>query len=332
MKNDFSRLLSDFFLKHLPTERGFSINTIKNYRDTFVQLIEYLSMNDINPDKIAMDDIGYETIINFLNWLENTKKVSTSTRNNRLAGIKSFFKYVSYHEPKHLHLCSLILEINQKKTASVPMNYLTVYALKGLLKVFNQDNKKELRDFCIILLLYESGARVSELIGIKTYEVRLSSPSTVVLHGKGSKTRIVPIDESVANTISKYIAAYNVRREEYLFFNSHREKLTREGINHILQKYYNKARSINPSIYPEKISPHCLRHSKGMHLLENGVNLIYIRDLLGHASVTTTEIYSKANPEIKRKYLLEASEKLIDEEDYTLEEKAVLLDWLKEKI
>ena len=210
------------------------------------------------------------------------------------------------------------------------MNYLTVQAFEFLISIFNKRDLKQLRDMCIILLLYESGARVSELINIKVIEFRQTTPHTLILHGKGNKTRIVPIDSSVASLLTRYISLYNVSDQEYLFFNSRREKLTREGVNYILQVYFKKAKELRPDLFPVTISPHCLRHSKAMHLLENGVNLIYIRDLLGHVSVTTTEIYSKANPEIKRKHITEASKQLIgDDNGYSDEEKDELLNWLK---
>lgn len=332
--SDFERMIDNFFNKYLIVQRGLSEHTRKTYRDCFVELFEYIkSSKKINPDKIEIDNLDLNTINAFLDYLEETKNVSASTRNNRLAAIKSFFKYVMYHKPKYLSLCSLILSIKQKKTESKPMNYLTIKAYKFLLSIFNKDNKKELRDLCIISLLYESGARVSELINIRKLEIRLSSPSTLVLHGKGNKTRLVPIDLAISKLLSRYIDIYKVKDDDWLFFNSRREKLTREGVNFLLQKYFNKAKEQEPELFPSTISPHCLRHSKAMHLLENGVELIYIRDLLGHASVTTTEIYSKVNPEIKRKHIEEATKELIgDDKDYSDIEESKLLTWLKTMI
>lgn len=118
------------------------------------------------------------------------------------------------------------------------------------------------------------------------------------------------MDGLVVDTISNYIQKYEVHDDDFLFFNARRERLTREGVNYIVRKYFERARMDAVSMYPPAISAHCLRHSKAMHLLENGVNLVYIRDLLGHASVTTTEVYSKANPEVKRKHLEDASHRI----------------------
>lgn len=333
MKHDFQKIIQEFFIKYLNNERGTSENTIRNYRDTFVLLLEYIKKEkNTEIHKIRLEDVDHLLVTDFLDWLEKEKKVSISTRNNRLAGIRSFFKYLCNHYPMYLYQSTMILEIKAKNNQARPMNYLTVEAVKHLFSTFPKNNHKELRNLCIVLLLYESGARVSELINIRTYELKLSPPHTLVLHGKGNKTRIIPIDKAVVDHIKEYINIYDIKNEDYLFKNNRNEQLTRKGITYILQKAFNRAKKLSPTVYPEAISPHSMRHSKAMHLLENGVNLVYIRDFLGHSSVTTTEIYSKANPEIKRKYLEMASNNLIDHEDYNQEEKEELLEWLKKNI
>ena len=134
-----------------------------------------------------------------------SQNVSVSTRNNRLAAIKSLFKYVSYHRPEYMNICTSILEIHKKKTESVPMNYLTVEAFQDMLKSFDKNNMRDLRDLAIILTLYESGARVSELINIKLPDLRLNKPASVVLYGKGRKVRIIPLDFSMIEILKKYI-------------------------------------------------------------------------------------------------------------------------------
>ena len=327
--NDFSKLISDFFIRYLSNQKNASENTIKTYRDAFVLLLEFMKIKNIESNKLKISDFNYDLINEYLDWLESDKKVSVSTRNNRLAAIKSFFRYVSYHRPEYMTICTSILEIHKKKSKSKPMNYLTIDALTFMIASFDQNNRRDLRDLSIILLLYESGARVSELTNVKVNDLKLYKPSSIVLYGKGKKVRIVPLDYSVIEILIKYIDIYNIKDNEYLFFNSKREKLSREGVNYILQKHFKKVKELNKTIFPSRISPHCIRHSKAMHLLENGVNLIYIRDILGHSSVTTTEIYSKVNPEIKRKHLLKAAQKIDIHDDYNEKEKNDLLEWLK---
>lgn len=330
---DFARLMNDYFVKYLTEQKGSGSNTLKTYRDTFVQLLEFMNeKKHIRADKIEVDSFSYDIINEFLDYLEKEKSVSTSTRNNRLAAIKSFFKYTSYHEPKYLNISTSIREISKKKTESRQMNYLSINAMEHFLNSFDITDCKELRCFCVVLLLYESGARVSELCNVHRYDLHLEKPFTIVLHGKGNKIRSVPLDNLVVDMIKNYIRKYEVQDDDFLFFNSRREKLTREGINYILHKYYERARTENAALYPPVISAHCLRHTKAMHLLENGVNLIYIRDLLGHASVTTTEIYSKANPEVKRKHIEEASRILNVDLGYSEKDTDELLEWLKNNI
>ena len=167
-------------------------------------------------------------------------------------------------------------------------------------------------------------------------DIRIKGSATIRLTGKGNKTRIIPIMPQTINIVKAYINDYGLFNElkisTPLFFNKKQGKLTRAGISYILNKYIETARKKCPDLFPNKVSPHIFRHSKAMHLLEGGVNLIYIRDFLGHSSVTTTEIYAKSNPEVKRKAIEQASHNVIPEEKFTKNEKDNLLNWLKEFI
>jgi len=334
-KCDFSLEVSRFFIEYLTNQRMVSINTLKTYRDTFVHLLNFFDKEfAIKPNELKFSDFTIVNIEKFLNWLETEKRLSVNTRNNRLAAIKSFFRYLSYRKPEISNISSAILSLHQKKTETPTINYLTIEAFKHFISIFDRSDIQQLRDYCIIALLYESGARVSELSSIITHDLRTNKPSTLLLHGKGNKDRIVPIHQNLINDLVKYKELYNVDEHSPLFFNRHGKKLTREGINYILQKYFTLAKQINPSIYPYSISPHCLRHSRAMHLLEKDVNLIFIRDILGHSSVTTTEIYSRANPEIKRKFINKVSDELTRESQTKIDdqEKSELLEWLRKSI
>ena len=334
MKSNLAFYLSKFLGDYLPMQRGASPNTVRTYRDAFVEVIEFLSASaGLKPEKLTIDDFSLERVSSFLDWLEAGKKVSISKRNNRLGALKSFFRFLSFREPSLLSACIPILELKHKRCESKPMNYLSVAAYRLLLSGFDASQEDDLRDMSIISLMYESGGRVSEITGILSFELNAGPPYTLVLHGKGKKTRIVPIDKSVGKLLDRYRRRFNVKDDEPLFFNNRREALTREGMNYILQKHFLKARELHPDKFPATISPHCLRHSRAMHLLENDVNLIYIRDLLGHASVTTTELYSKANPEVKRRHIEKATEDFIgDDAGYSDSDKMNLLNWLKKTI
>lgn len=159
----------------------------------------------------------------------------------------------------------------------------------------------------MLSLLYDTGARVQEIADLIVSDVRLEIPATVTLTGKGNKTRIVPLMTPTAKLIQQYISEMRLsdaaHRQYPLFTNRSGEKLTRAGITYVLKKYADQARIPHPEWIPSMISPHCLRHSNAMHLLQSGVNLVYIRDLLGHVSITTTEVYARADSEMKRKAL-----------------------------
>jgi len=189
------------------------------------------------------------------------------------------------------------------------------------------------RDLSIIALMYDTGARVQEIADLQVSDIRIKTPATIRLTGKGNKTRIIPLMPQTMDIVKGYMIDYELLDEtkatKPLFSNRSSKKLTRAGLSYILNKYVVQARNVNRDLFPEKMSAHVLRHSKAMHLLQGGVNLIYIRDFLGHSSVTTTEIYAKSNPEIKRKAIEKASPKLLPKENFTAKEKEELSEWLK---
>lgn len=198
------------------------------------------------------------------------------------------------------------------------MSYLTIDGLKLLLNQIPTDNMHGRRNLVLLSLLYETGARVQELIDLTPSNIRLEKPSIIYLYGKGEKKRIVPLRDKIAQMLTLYMKENGLdlpsRNCSPLFFNSRYEKLTNSGITYIINTYADIARKINSSIIPDKISPHCFRHSRAMHLLQAGVNLVYIRDLLGHTSIQTTEIYARADTLQKRIALEKATEDVMTTE------------------
>lgn len=181
--------------------------------------------------------------------------------------------------------------------------------------------------------MYDTGARIQEIADLQVADIRAKAPSTIRLTGKGDKTRIIPLMPQPMSIIKQYMIDYGLfhgaKAMNPLFFNKRNKKLTRAGLSYILNKYVDQAKAVNQGLFPAKMSAHVLRHSKAMHLLQSGVNLIYIRDFLGHSSVTTTEIYARSNPEIKRKAIEEASPKVLPKEKFSVKEKEDLCEWLK---
>lgn len=333
-RNDFAVHLSNWFLKYLPTRMGYSDNTLKSYRDSFVIFLRYCSSElDIKPGKIDFTRINRHMVEDFLSWLECQKKLSVSTRNLRLAALHAFFRYIQLESPEYMELCNSILAVRSKKSPAVEIRYLPINGIKAILSIPDTAHRSGRRDLAVLALMYDTGARVQEIADLKAVDIRIKSPSTIRLTGKGNKTRIIPLMPQTISIMKKYMEDFGLfgelKRSEPLFFNRKGEKLTRAGLSYILNKYAEKAAAENKSLFSDKMSPHVLRHSKAMHLLQSGVNLIYIRDFLGHSSVTTTEIYAKSNPEMKRKAIENASSKVLPKERFTAKEKEDLFEWLK---
>lgn len=332
--NTFQYMLSDFFLKYIPSRNLYSPNTIKAYRDTFILLCQYHKESLKKPiSRLKMETINEIYVNSFLVWLETNKNYSAASLNQRLAGIHAFFRYVQSYAPEYLGLCQSVLNMRYRRVPNVPMNYLTIEAIKHLLTQPTGKTKEGIRDLALLSLLYDSGVRVQELADLTVGDLRYEKPATLKVTGKGGKTRIIPLMPQTANILKEYTHSLNKTvLGEPLFFNKNKQKLTRAGVTYILQKYIELARRSRCDLYPQKVTPHVLRRSKAMHLLEGGVNLIYIRDFLGHISVVTTEVYAKANPEIKRKAIESASIDVVPDEHYSDSQKQDLLDWLKEII
>jgi integrase/recombinase XerD len=316
---DFAEYLESFFTDYLAAEQGVSKHTARSYRDTFVLLIDYMSdIHGICVNNLSLKDFSRDSILAFLNWLQDKRNNSISTRNQRYAAIRSFFKFLERKDPTKLATWQSIRSIKSKKPPRVTINHLTVDAIKCLLEQIPTRGRHGRRNLTLLSLLYESGARVQELIDLTPSSLRLDKPALVRLHGKGDKTRIVPLMDQQVKILSSYLEENHLnlpsRSEWPLFFNSSGAKLTSSGVTYILKTYAAMARAVHPELIPRKLSPHILRHSKAMHLLQAGVNLVYIRDILGHVSVQSTEIYARADSKLKRESLEKASRDIIDKE------------------
>lgn len=221
-----------------------------------------------------------------------------------------------------------------KRKASAPMNYLTVDAIKVLLKQPDICTSKGRRDLALLSLMYDTGARVQEIIDLKPSNLRLDKLSTIRIVGKGNKARIVPMLNDQVKLLKPYLTEQGLiqvsNNEHPLFFNNRGEKLTRAGVNYILGKYLAMAKRNSDIYLPDKISCHVLRHSKAMHLLQAGVNLVYIRNILGHVSVQTTEIYARADSRAKREAIERAYLPVMPEKVPVWLSSDNMLDWLKQ--
>ena len=332
-KMNLDYYLQKFLNVELRKNINVSENTIISYKYAFISLLEFIIKNyKKNIKDINLETINKEVIINYLEYLESVKKNSISTRNQRLAAIKSFYNYLALEEIEYLPLCNEILSIKMKKNNQETVKYLSKEGIREILSLPNASTKYGIRDLAILTLLYDSGARVQELITLNVCDINFNN-KTLNLYGKGRKNRTIPLLKQTIKILKKYIEVYNINsNNSLLFFNNRKEPLTRMGITYIINKYVKTAKKKNPIEFQIKVTPHVFRHSKAMHLLESGVNLVYIRDLLGHKSVITTEIYAKANPETKRSTIEKNSEELSKTVHFSNKEKKDLLSWLKSSL
>lgn len=332
---NFAYHLTVYLSKYLPGRMGTSRNTIYSYRDTFSLLLRFCSEEKgIAIEKISMETLQKNLLDEFLTWLETHRGCSISTRNQRLAAIHAFFRYVQLEEPGYLMLCQQILAIPMKRSASKAINYLTLDAIKAILKAPDTSCLMGRRDLVLLSVMYDTGARVQEIADLSAADVRLEDPSTVKLTGKGNKSRLVPLMSPTAKLLDQYMSEHDLKSIAYrsypLFQNRSHNKLTRAGITYILKKYVDEARSHHPELIPDVVSPHSFRHSKAMHLLQSGVNLVYIRDLLGHVSIKTTEVYARADSHMKRNALENAYQASPSSGLPVWQQNQQLLKWLKD--
>jgi len=335
-ETDFARHVTGFLSRYLPGQRNVSTNTIASYRDALKLFLLFCQTEcKMKPDEIRIADISPDLLSSYLGWLERKRRCGVPTRNQRLAAFKSFFHYVAAVDPEHLFACQRILGLPMKKTARRPMSFFSPEGLHRLLSEPDTGTQKGRRDHALLVLLYDSAARVQEICDLRVRSVRVEQPATVTLHGKGRKSRIVPISTKTAAIMEAYLEERGWSGESGaldfpLFMNSRKTKLTRAGVAHILRKYVRTMALTDSRELPESVSPHCLRHSKAVHLLRSGVPLIYIRDFLGHLSVTTTEIYAKVDAEQKRKALEGAYEAPSQELVPEWQNDKGLMAWLSE--
>ena len=330
----FARYMSKYLTEYLPGIQGVSYNTIASKRDAYILLLKYLDdTQNIKAEDVDIPLLTRETIIKYLEWLEKSRGSSVSTRNIRLAAIKSLFSYIQTQTPDYIYQCQQILSIPRKKEPGHTLEYLTVEGIKSVLDAVEASSRTGLRDLTLLSLMYDSAARVQEIADLSVNDFRAEKPSTLRLTGKGSKTRIVPLMSTTSDLVSKYISIYHPSyRGEYnvpLFSNRKKEKLTRAGIAYILKKYIKIAREKQPDLIPETVSPHGLRHSKSMHMLQAGVPLIYIRDFLGHSEISTTEIYARCDSEQKRKAIENTCPSITKSETPMWQKDTSLLGWLQ---
>lgn len=329
MTNRFSKLVQNFLTTYIIGECNYSMNTRGSYSTTFHLLLEFMDEEkNIKPNKIEIETITKEVIVQFLDWLETDRSVSISTRNQRLACIKSFYKYVQSNETDLFDTCVLILSIKNKKVPNKMISYFSEDEIKIMINYLN--NTKDLKKLTMICVLYETGARVSEFINIKLSDLNLSDNASITLYGKGNKTRIVPISQELVKLINKYLKEVYINYgDDYLFYSSQKKKYYRNSINKIITTLVNDLKIRYPNYFKGNYFPHSFRHTKATHLYNNGTPLLYVKEFLGHSTISATEIYATPDSKKQRETILKNSESINAKNKYSNNKKDDLDDWLK---
>lgn len=310
MKNLIANYMKRFFSHYLPIQKGLSINTIWAYRDAIKLLLCYAAdMLRKSADELNVEEIEEPLVLAFLDHLENDRNCTPRTRNARLAAIRVFFGYIAREEPALALQCQRIRTIPLKRTEHKTVAYLEEQEMQAVLDAVNVDSRTGIRDRALLLLLYNTGARVSEIVGIKAIDLHLQSAAYVKLIGKGKKHRSCPLWPETAQALQAYLKCRTQKNPaaEQLFLNANGAPVTRFGIRHITRKYAVSAQSQCQSLKTKTVSPHTIRHTTAMHLLRAGNDINMIGYWLGHADINTTHIYVEIDMEMKRRMLTKAA-------------------------
>jgi site-specific recombinase XerD len=333
-QTDFALSLKKFFTDYLPNERHCSPQTIDSYRFSFIHLLTYLQEEHHIPvDQVEISDITHQVVRSYLNWLQKNRSNGITTRNQRQVAINSFITFLMYEFPEFLDEYQLILQIPAKSVPKREISYVKADGFQLILDNVNLNEPNGLRDYLILTLMYTTGIRVSEVVEIRVKDLSLSEPFTLRVLGKNQKCRFVPLIQQIVSDLKTYIKQKKYDQldsvNEFLFKNHLNEQFSRQGIRYIVKKYSKMARKSAPDMIPTKFSPHTIRHTAAMSMVEDGVDLIQIRDLLGHASVRTIEIYAKTESKGRAESIETYSRENLQTDNIKWKTTTSIKDWLK---
>ncbi len=295
-------LTESFFQSYLQNTRGASAHTVRAYRDTLKMFFQFLA--DLKKKGLAglsLDDVHSDAVLAFLSHIESKRGNTPATRNCRLAAIRSFVQHLLSRDVTRAGQYGRILAIRTKKATRRTVGYLEPEEVRAVISAVDRQSRNGLRDHALLLFLYNTGARVSEALGLRAGDLRLDRPRQVRLCGKGRKERVCPLWPETAVALRQIIGVSE--SEGVLFRNAQGAPLTRDGVAYLLGKYVRAAAEQSPALRKRRVTPHVLRHSCAVALLQAGVDISVIRDYLGHVSVATTSRYVTTNLEMKRDVL-----------------------------
>lgn len=304
-----ARALRAFFADHLPRIRGMSPHTVSSYRDACTLLLRFLAEHHRRAVvKLDFDDLTPDDIIAFLHHLEKIRGNSVTTRNARLAAIHAFARFVAANHPEHLELCQRVLAVPFKRARPRIVEYLEADEIAAILDAPDRETPDGRRDHALLLTLFNTGARVQEILDLRPADLQLVRPFQVRLRGKGRKERLCPLWPRTVKILRALLDENQVESHStaQLFRNRRGGPLTRFGVRYLLRKCASAAASTAPTLKRKRVHPHVLRHTTAVHLLQAGVDLVTISHWLGHASVETTNRYATVDLETKRAAIAKA--------------------------
>lgn len=306
--NDFFDAVRRFLLDYLPKQRCLSENTIRSYKQTLNLFVSYMrDEKDVTAAELTFSCINRDTILEFLTWLEAVRKCSASTRNQRLMALRAFLDFAGQIDCTQTALYLSACNIPSKEAHGQIVEFLTEPALAALLQQPDPSKQKDLRNLVFMVLMYDTAARCSELLNMKACYLRLDTKHPIAyLHGKGRKTRTVPLLSKTARHCKQYLKRFHPDKNDYseapLFYtviHGAQQKMSPDTVATFFTKYGRMAKSVCPEV-PERIHPHMMRHTRAMHLYRSGMPMVLLSQYLGHAQVETTMIYAYADTEMKR--------------------------------
>ena len=313
-KNEFMSLLEDYFKTYLPHSRGLSPNTIRSYKQSFMLLLRFmLEVKGIDPDDIRFSSLNYDTLLEFFNWLEKERHCKPVTRNQRLSALSAFSEYAQNREFDAASVFrSAVIKIPVKRGSKKARAVFSRDEIKILLALPDEIHETGLRDKVLLSFMYATGARAQEICDFTVDSLHINDKNaSVTLVGKGAKVRQVGISLALARTVQKYIRHRRIERypERHVFSSQTHEQMTVSCVEGIYKKYVAIAKKEHPDMFlKDSYPPHSMRHSTACHLLEAGVDIVTIKNILGHVSVQTTQIYAEMSQDSVDRKLKEWNE------------------------
>ena len=326
----FAFRLRQYFTDHLPRVRGMSAHTIHSYRDSLVLFLRFLAFQrKCQVHDLELGDIEPDHVLAFLAHLEEVRKNSVTTRNVRLAAIHAFFRYVGTYHPEHLDRVQRILGIPFKRARQRVIEYLERDEIEAILSRVSRGSRDGRRDYALLATMFNSGARVQEIVDLRACDLQLIRPFQIRLFGKGRKERFCPVWPQTARVLRDHCAEFqmDLRSDVRVFLNHRGEPLTRFGVRYILARHFDRARADVATLARKRLHPHSMRHSTAVALLRSGVDLVTISQWLGHASPNTTNRYATIDLEMKRRAI--ARVKPVGRSNSSWRKNQSVLEWLE---